>query len=571
MDSSRNLNGRVLVLGDDTRSFLTVIRSLGRAGLEVHVAWCPHVSPSLRSRYIARVHWLPAYREDDQAWLHELLHLLRREQFDLVIPIPDTAILPLQHWRRCIEPVCRCSLLNDHAFEVTFSKRKTYDLAVKLGIAVPRQRHVRSFFELQLAVEDFGFPVVLKPESSFTLDNIVSRNKVITLRNGVELAAAADDVHRTDGVLVQQHFLGAGMGIEVLSKQGEILTAFQHERIHEPLMGGGSSYRKSVPLHAAMLESVRKLMKELNYTGVAMVEFKMNPATGAWVLIEINGRFWGSLPLSVAAGLDFPRFLYDMLCNGRTSFPTTYRTNYFARNWLADFYWARHNFRADHTEPALMTVPVRRLPREIMNLVLLRESSDTFAWDDPWPAFAEIREYGRKKVLPRVIRLGVLRRRMQRAARAAAAKANRILFMCKGNICRSPFAEEALRYLTHGRIDVRSTGYLPTAGRPSPEEAVSAASELGIDLTRHHSHFIDAQTVVQADLILFFDSENETFLREKFPDALTKAYYLGALDPSESLEIEDPLGGGIEAFRRSYSKIFTILETLRVELSPSGS
>jgi len=49
-----------------------------------------------------------------------------------------------------------------------------------------------------------------------------------------------------------------------------------------------------------------------------MVEFKHSRRTGAWALMEINSRFWGSLPLSLAAGVDFPRYLYEMVCEGRT-------------------------------------------------------------------------------------------------------------------------------------------------------------------------------------------------------------------------------------------------------------
>ena len=56
-----------------------------------------------------------------------------------------------------------------------------------------------------------------------------------------------------------------------------------------------------------------------------MAEFKVNPRTGGWVLIEINGRFWGSLPLTIAAGADFPRYLYEL--RSRThGFPREYRT-----------------------------------------------------------------------------------------------------------------------------------------------------------------------------------------------------------------------------------------------------
>ncbi|MFB3041919.1 MAG: ATP-grasp domain-containing protein, partial [Candidatus Poribacteria bacterium] len=126
-------------------------------------------------------------------------------------------------------------------------------------------------------------------------------------------------------VSVQENFIGMGVGVELLAAQGESLFAFQHVRVHEPIMGGGSSYRKSVALDSELLEASTKLLKALNYTGVAMVEFKVNFKTGAWVFIEINARFWGSLPLAVAAGADFPYYLYQLLVMGKRKFPQCYK------------------------------------------------------------------------------------------------------------------------------------------------------------------------------------------------------------------------------------------------------
>src|SRR6185369_11393153 len=94
-------------------------------------------------------------------------------------------------------------------------------------------------------------------------------------------------------LLVQQNFIGIGVGVEVLCREGEVLAAFQHERVHEPMSGGGSTYRKSVALSPELMDAARKLMRAMQHTGVGMVEFKVNPADGSWILIEINGRFWG--------------------------------------------------------------------------------------------------------------------------------------------------------------------------------------------------------------------------------------------------------------------------------------
>src|SRR5690606_38589075 len=112
-----------------------------------------------------------------------------------------------------------------------------------------------------------------------------------------ELAVTLTALENWGGALVQENFTGSGVGVELLAYQGEVLVAFQHVRVHEPLEGGGSSYRRSAALHPQLLAASKALMKALDYTGVAMVEFKFNFNTGDWVFIEINGRFWGSLPL----------------------------------------------------------------------------------------------------------------------------------------------------------------------------------------------------------------------------------------------------------------------------------
>jgi hypothetical protein len=77
---------KVLVIGDDTRSFLVIVRSLGRRGITVHAAPTNFRSPALRSRYISAIHYLPPWTGDDAGWLSAIEGLLRAERYDLVIP-----------------------------------------------------------------------------------------------------------------------------------------------------------------------------------------------------------------------------------------------------------------------------------------------------------------------------------------------------------------------------------------------------------------------------------------------------------------------------------------------------
>ncbi|HKG90698.1 MAG TPA: ATP-grasp domain-containing protein [Gemmatimonadaceae bacterium] len=395
-------SGAVLVLGSDTRSFLSVVRSLGRRGLRVHVAWCPPGSPALRSRYIERAHDIPPYDAADRSWLHAFVALLRRERFDLVVPCDDPTLLPLQLHRDELEPHGRLYLLGREAFAVTSSKLETSELARRVGVPTPRELVARRAEAADEVCDEVcawsRFPVVLKPHSSYGVDDLTSKRFVRKVATAAELRSALGEMLSHGPVQVQEHATGAGVGVELLAADGDVLVAFQHLRVHEPPAGGGSSYRKSVALDPALLDAARRLVRALRYTGVAMVEFKVDARTGRWTLIEINGRFWGSLPLAVGAGADFPYYLYQLLVEGRRDFPAGYRVGLYARNWLKDAAWLRANAAASRNDSRLTRVPLWRVAAELVNVLTLRERSDTFVLDDPMPALAEIAAAARRLV-----------------------------------------------------------------------------------------------------------------------------------------------------------------------------
>ena len=399
---SRDRRRSVLVLGSDSRSFLAVIRSLGRRGLRVHVAGAPPHAPALRSRYIDAIHLLPSYAADGDAWTRALRSLLQREPFDLVIPCDDPAILPLQRHRADLEPCGHLYLLSQDAFEVTTNKRRTTLLARQLGVPVPRDEVASSITDADAIVSRLGLPVVLKPTTSFAIEDLTARRDVQTAHTVEEVRKGLSELLRHGPVQVQEHVRGSGAGVEVLAHEGKILFAFQHLRLHEPPEGGASSYRKSVPLHPDLLHAAKLLMAALRYTGVGMVEFKIDQRSGRWALIEINGRFWGSLPLAVAAGADFPYYLYQMLVEGRRDYPPGYRDELYARNWIQDASWLVKKFTAGPANPRVPpnpSPPWRQVVAEFTNVLKLRERSDTFAWDDPLPAFAELRRMLWKRIM----------------------------------------------------------------------------------------------------------------------------------------------------------------------------
>lgn len=569
------LHKRVLVLGHDERSTLTVVRSLGRAGIEVHLAWCTPQDIPATSRYVYRHHdiALPAVSAE---WKSQLLELLRSTSFDAILPCSDREIIPLQldydFWMK----QGNFMLLAPEHFALTYDKLNTMKMADKLAIPQSRWSFITSMEELEHFMRETNFPLVLKPCSSFSLEK-ASRDKRHVLRgfNAAEVNNYAAKMLQDGPIIVQENFIGIGVGIEVLAKEGVIPTAFQHRRLHEAPHGSGSSYRCSMSLNSAMYEAVESITKEMRYTGVMMVEFKWNPETNAWIFIEINARFWGSIPLSVASGINFPLYLYEMMVEGKTAFNKGYRVPYFCRNTWRDAGWFIKNLRADRKNQHLNTRPINEVLLEFLNIFRGRESNDTFAFDDMRPAWSELlylKSRIEKKAVIRLykicFRLPWMRKKhIQRAATLLGA-AHKILFVCKGNICRSPFAEKYAASHIPGKL-FSSAGYYPESGRISPEYALKAAALQGVYLDHHRSQVVTDHVLEQQDVAIVFDLENYVELRKKFPKQKNKIILLGMhKDVFEA--VDDPYGKPLESFVSCYFSIESHINKIFLHFSTSG-
>jgi protein-tyrosine-phosphatase/predicted ATP-grasp superfamily ATP-dependent carboligase len=555
----------VLVLGDGVSAFLAVVRSLGRQGIEVHAAWCQPDSPTLSSRYVKRFHRLPFY-DAQSDWADRFSALLDREQFDLVLPTNEQSMRALHSRRRDLETKARLYLVDDRTFDIVFDKVKCGQLAEDLGLQIPRARVVATDNELKEAAEQLGYPLVLKPISSYDPNLPLQRRDVVKAYSPEELELRGTRLLAAGPIQIQENFIGRGVGVELLVDRGDVLFAFQHERVHQPPRGGASSYRKSVPLNQNLLEASKKFVGALKYSGVIMIEFLVN-ATEDWRFVEANARFWGSLPLAVAAGADFPYALYRYWVHGDREFPQSYREGLYCRNALSDGLWLVHNLRADRSDPTLATVSPLSLLGEASHLLTGRERFDTLTLDDPRPAAAEVFKYARRlfrrsgnRLRQACVSLPGVRRWQSAHTRDALSRANRVIFLCWGNICRSPFAASYARKVWPARIDVLSRGLHHQQSRISPAEAIEAARSFEVALDDHRSSLISDQDVAAAEMIICFDEIIRRELLARHPEARRKTFRFGMLSSQGSVNVADPFGGGPEMFQDAYAQIRAALD-----------
>jgi predicted ATP-grasp superfamily ATP-dependent carboligase len=380
---------RVLVFGDDTRAFLAVVRSLGRHGVEVHAAPFNPDAPALRSRHVAQVHILPRYDGSD-TWIAALIDLTRRIPFDLLVPCDDRSLLCLDAYRHRLAPL-RLAIPGRYAIDVLFDKHHTRQLAQKLGVHTARGRLLRAADTPEALLAEFRLPLFLKARRSYSLGTLDTRGKVTVIRSPERLEAALDQITMRENYLVEAGINGVGKGVSLIASGGEVLCAFQHLRLREPRDGGGSSLRQSEALDPVLLESCAAIMRHTGYSGVAMFEFRVDPDSRQWVLLEVNARFWGSLPLPVMLGVDFPAYLFDLYVLNRKCGQVDYPLGVRSRNLAIYAYDVLIRDARPGLRPLLGLVKdglgVLAVP---FRLIAGLERSDTFQADDWKPAVLEL-------------------------------------------------------------------------------------------------------------------------------------------------------------------------------------
>ena len=379
---------RVLVFGDDMRIFLAVVRSLGRAGKEVHAAPFNWRSPALRSKYISAVHHFPRYSDDPVAWRTSVLDVLRKQSFDLVVPCCDRAIHPLLNHRDEFAGY-RIAIPNPAAMNLLFDKERTRQLSAELGIPVVAGARVSPSDTAQELADRHGLPLVIKAKTSYSIDRLDSAGKVWIVESRPELQKVLSALQELSYFLVEAYFEGVGVGVSVLAENGKILHAFQHRRLREG-RGGSSSYRVSEPVNEELHRACEKICRHTDLTGVCMFEFRWNPSNRDWVLLETNARFWGSSPLPISLGVDFPRFLYDLLVHQVRHAPVQYLVGIRSRNFVLDGFNLFSGLRDLHRgELGTWLANLGVFLAQPMRWLSGRERSDSFVSDDLRPALWE--------------------------------------------------------------------------------------------------------------------------------------------------------------------------------------
>ena len=584
----------VLVLAGTARVVVSIARCLHRHGIEVDIAQAAASPDTIISRAIRKVHRLPDFGRIEE-FRGALQPLIEQYGYDTLIPTTDESLIAIAP---CYDSICTSLYPGSPRPEIVNSvldKRLTLTAAREIGIDVPNEYQFRDLAELDASRDALRFPLLAKPASKVEEINFALHyyHSFSELRD-----AFLNDPSFGCKYLLQEYCRGFGVGVELLIWDGKVHTVFQHKRLKElPSTGGVSILAEAQMPDSQLVDASARLLRRLAWQGVAMVEFRYDPATRRAALMEVNGRYWGSLPLSVNAGVEFPYYEWQ-LAHGVWPGPIAPYAPGFRTLWrvgdLMRFSSLISRWRAGQET-------FRTLGHEAWRLVADFCSATPDAlwqWRDRAPAVAEFRH----RILKRVFRPGVITKLLpgvvvrdieayryygprlgflytyvellhalglrNRNLKSSLPSSTTFLFICSGNIIRSPMAAYLFKEQMKDNFEIRieSAGLLAIPGRPADPTAALAAREFGISLDDHRSRPLTGVMVDKSDVIFVMDHLNEAVLMDRFPQAARKTFLLGecskAAAPRRSAVIVDPYGCGLAEIRRCYGEIRDCVETL---------
>jgi predicted ATP-grasp superfamily ATP-dependent carboligase len=313
------VNGKVLVTDGRALSSLAIARSLGAAGIDVHVCDDFRGTLSSFSTHVsdAKVH--PLIADDPTAFIEWVVDLCKQEQYDLVIPIRDETLAALSSHRDAIMEVSDLFIADDSVIEQLMDKKACMKLAEDIGVPIPRTYYPADD-GIEAVQEAATFPVLIKPRIASSAQGIVR------VEDPDQLVSKYEAVAREHPDPIVQEYVdhsGGHYSIGTLfdRESNPVATHVYKETKQYPSSGGPAVNAISVEKEP-WVDEMLELLRAVGWRGPAHMDVLYDPEDGRYKLLEVNPRFWMSLPLSIQAGVDVPTMLFDV-AQGRTPEPVS--------------------------------------------------------------------------------------------------------------------------------------------------------------------------------------------------------------------------------------------------------
>jgi predicted ATP-grasp superfamily ATP-dependent carboligase len=340
-------------------------------------------NPSCAIREFRRI---PRPDIDRPEFVKQLTRFIRGGGHDTLVPTDDQTLMAMMEHYDDFKGMVQIACPPPEITRLILNKTLTLEIAQKCNIRVPSTTVISNSEQLSKLVGQLPFPWILKPAEKETREE---ETKSYTLATATEIALKFPTFREfKPSMLLQEYCPGEGVGVEMLMHKGNCLAVFQHRRLKElPHTGGVSVTAIAEMPNPALVDSSLSLLQAMRWEGVAMVEYKIDPSNGCAILMEVNGRYWGSISLPISAGVDFPLYHWQLMHGEQPQIPSTYAVGTKWR-WTVGCLLRMHGLLAKARNSDVARQELSNSLRDLPKDLSPRVYDATFTFADPMPSIA---------------------------------------------------------------------------------------------------------------------------------------------------------------------------------------
>lgn len=301
---------KILITNGGSRSAYAALRNLTKYGAKCYIADKTRVGMSQFSKRKYKFCKYTCHYLCEKSFMADVTQIIKKEKIDFILPTHNETEVISRNKHKLPKSVKYLVPSVEHS-ELFNNKSSAYHYVSTLSIPIPARISYTSTAELEDKLSEFRderFVVkLLTGNSSKGVFHTRGTNETVA-----KVKSLIDKFKlKLDRLPQVEHWVdGEGFGHSCLYLNGEKLAGFTHRRLREKVSTGGTSTLRCATFHSELEKAAELILGSLKYNGLAMCEFKVCRHTGQYWFIEVNPRMWGSIPLSISAGIEFPVMAY---------------------------------------------------------------------------------------------------------------------------------------------------------------------------------------------------------------------------------------------------------------------
>ncbi len=381
---------RVLAICGDTQVGLWMVRSLGRNGVTVFSICGSANGQSAHSRYSSGA-WAMERSPHDPEFIDEIEQLARELDVGSIMTISETYHNALISQRGRFEPDIHLFSPSRECFDKATDKDFMHSLCIELGVPVARGATLEKL--MADGGEQLKFPLVLRTSRQNDKGAGKAPWKAAYAVDKAELERLYESVKDLAGnVIVQEYHGGVEDHVQILMHEGEAFMVGEYIGEHHMPLAGGVTVQRVSCRHDSLIDDAVRLLKAINWQGIAGVQFHYDLETDEYIFLEINPRFIGGLPTVIISGFEASYLLWqshfepDKMSRGK------YRLGVRTRIPGGDANWVLGMIRGDQLPPDQKRIgKLSAIARFCWNCGPWTKS-DVFCMSDMKPAWVDFRQ-----------------------------------------------------------------------------------------------------------------------------------------------------------------------------------